>query len=310
MSKEANEWPNLRELEIFRAMIEARKTTAAAQRLGISQPAVSRALASLEARMGRLLFERDSGRLVPTVEALALNKELESLFDVLARINQSSWEDAPREPLRVAAPPTYAHCVLQPLLSAYMHENPDQLISLDINATDRLVQSVAECHSEIGFTDASITHRGVVMDCFRETDAVCVMPAGHHLEEKEIVRVEDLEGERFIISTRRHSVRGFLDRIFREAGVERVVTFEAATSLAMCDFIRDGHGVAIMNPFPILDQLDDGQLVVRPFKPTLVYRSCFIINADVPLTGAARGFIQFVRQRIPNDAYSNPVPPV
>jgi|TARA_R110002072_G_scaffold4706_15_gene32932 DNA-binding transcriptional LysR family regulator len=297
MNKDVSDWPNLRELEIFRAMIDARKTTAAAQRLGISQPAVSRALASLEARMGRLLFERDSGRLVPTLEALALNKELESLFDVLARINQSSWEDAPKEPLRIAAPPTYAHCFLQPLLSAYMRENPDQLVSLDINATDRLVQSVAECHSEIGFTDASITHRGVVMDCFRETEAVCVMPAGHRLAKREVVHVEDLEGERFISSTRRHSVRGFLDRTFREAGIERRVTFEVATSLAMCDFIRDGHGVAILNPFPVMQRLDP-QLVVRPFRPTLVYRSCFVINADVPLTGVALDFMRFIRQRV------------
>ena len=60
--------PSLRELEVLQAMIATRKTVAAAQMLGISQPAVSRALAALEAHVGRPLFAREGGRLVPTLQ--------------------------------------------------------------------------------------------------------------------------------------------------------------------------------------------------------------------------------------------------
>ena len=56
--------PSLRELEVLQAMIATRKTVAAAQMLGISQPAVSRALAALEADVGCALFARQGGRLV------------------------------------------------------------------------------------------------------------------------------------------------------------------------------------------------------------------------------------------------------
>ena len=78
--------PTLRELEVFRSVIRCGKTTAAARQLGISQPAVSRALAQLEARKGEMLFRRDGNRLVPTAEALALDRELEPMFEVLARL--------------------------------------------------------------------------------------------------------------------------------------------------------------------------------------------------------------------------------
>ncbi|MGL4728003.1 MAG: LysR family transcriptional regulator, partial [Bosea sp. (in: a-proteobacteria)] len=78
--------PSLRELEVLRAMIASRKTIAAAHLLGISQPAVSRAIASLEARIGRSLFSRDGGRLTPTADAFALEAEAGTIFDALDRL--------------------------------------------------------------------------------------------------------------------------------------------------------------------------------------------------------------------------------
>ena len=56
----------LRELEALRALATTGTTVGAAQRLGISQSAVSRSLSQLEERLGRSLFVRASGRIYPT----------------------------------------------------------------------------------------------------------------------------------------------------------------------------------------------------------------------------------------------------
>ncbi|HRE22024.1 MAG TPA: LysR family transcriptional regulator, partial [Rhabdaerophilum sp.] len=72
--------PTLRELEVLRTLIAYGKATAAARKLGISQPAVSRAIHQLEKRTGLVLFRREGGRLVPTADALALHKESEAIF--------------------------------------------------------------------------------------------------------------------------------------------------------------------------------------------------------------------------------------
>ena len=65
----------LREFESLRAVVTTGTTIGAAKRLGISQSAVSRSLAQLEARVGRSLFVRQSGRIEPTAEALRLNEK-------------------------------------------------------------------------------------------------------------------------------------------------------------------------------------------------------------------------------------------
>ncbi len=68
---------SLKSLEAFRAIIETDSATAAAKSLGITQPGVSRLLASFEVHVGFALFYREKGRLFPTEEALALYKVVE-----------------------------------------------------------------------------------------------------------------------------------------------------------------------------------------------------------------------------------------
>ena len=75
---------NLRELEVFRAVMEAGGVTAAASALGITQPAASKMLRQAEERLGFALFRRDRRQLVPTPEAHAL---LPELLGVLATID-------------------------------------------------------------------------------------------------------------------------------------------------------------------------------------------------------------------------------
>jgi DNA-binding transcriptional LysR family regulator len=64
--------PSFRELEALHALVEARKTTSAAHKIGVSQPAISRAIQDLEHRVGKALFRREGGRLVPTADGILL----------------------------------------------------------------------------------------------------------------------------------------------------------------------------------------------------------------------------------------------
>ena len=80
-------WHSLPEYQALRALMQGGTTTAAAEQLGLSQSAISRSIASLEARTGRMLFEREAGRLRPTAEAVRLNRRLDPLFSALDRID-------------------------------------------------------------------------------------------------------------------------------------------------------------------------------------------------------------------------------
>src|SRR5258708_24810538 len=72
---------NFKQLEAFQAIMLSGSTTGAAERLGLSQPGISRLLAQLEQDLGLRLFIREKGRLVPTQEAEALLHDAQVLMD-------------------------------------------------------------------------------------------------------------------------------------------------------------------------------------------------------------------------------------
>jgi DNA-binding transcriptional LysR family regulator len=296
---------DLRHLEILRALVETGKTTAAAHRLGMSQSAISRGIAQLEAQLGRPLFDRQGGRLVPKVEAFSIHERLQPVFDVL---NQISDEDSPRllsGVLRLAAPPTFGHLFLPAHIATFVRRNPDVEINLDIISSEILITSVAEGRVDLGFTDTTPTHAGVRAELLLKTDAVCFLPASHPLAARACIEPQDLAGESFIASTRRHSGRFAVDQVFEQAGVSRRIIIETSTVVSACEFVREGLGVAVLNPFPIARQLGPS-VVVRPFRPRIPYRMSFLMTSRAPVSAAAAAFIAHTRASI-DAKYATPV---
>lgn len=296
-------WHSLREFEALRAVIATGTATAAARRIGISQSAVSRAISQLEARTGQLLFERLNGRLSPTAEALALNENLEPLFDTLTRIDTRQWSVASKGALRLVATPTLAHRFLPPRIASFSKLHPEQTISLDVCAGDPLVTGIAEERYDIGVMDFNIDHAGVHYEPFRRSDAVCLLPKAHALCRRDMIRPEDLSGEPFIALTRRHPLRTAADRLFAEAGVEPVPAIETSTIVALAELVRAGMGLALVNPFPIAASLKR-DVEIRPFLPKLPHRTCFVVPSTSQPNAIARTFVRHVRMNTRNFPHS------
>src|SRR6056297_1195030 len=146
----------LRELEVLQALVRAGTAMSAARRLGISQSAVSRRLAQLEDRLGTKLFLRLSGRLVPTVEALSINEQLDPVFDALAHIasRMDRSTQAHTGALTIAAPPTIAHRFLPSRIAEFKKSNPDLHITFEVIASDALVTGIAEHRFDVALSDS------------------------------------------------------------------------------------------------------------------------------------------------------------
>lgn len=285
----------LRELEVFRALVATGKTTAAAHRLGISQPAVSRSLTQLETRLGRKLFRRDGGRLVPMAEALAMDAELEPVFAALERIGeQADARVMESATLRVAAPPTFAHRYLPAPLASFCQSNPGVRVSLDVVSSDILVTQVAEGRVDLAFADVETAHGGVRKEPYLTTEAVCLLPAGHRLCDRSEIVPADLADEAFIALTRRHSARIAIDAVFAEAGMHYRPVIETSTAVSAAEFVREGMGVTLLNPFPVAARLSEA-VVVRPFRPAIKFTASFLLPSNSPISPAALAFMAHVR---------------
>lgn len=287
--------PSVRELEVLHAVITTRKTTAAAQRLGVSQPAVSRAIGALEARLGRDLFVRDGGRLVPTADAFALDAEAAPIFAALARLEH--WPNTPQSGsvLRIMSSPTITHAFMSPLVIRFLQVEPETRIQMEVGRSTDAVSAVADGTADLGIVDVAIAHAGVRAEPFRQSAAHVLMPSNHPLAAKDRITPLDLAEVPLIAVTRRFSARARIERAFSDYGVEPRVVLEAGTLQFLAEVVKAGVGVAVINPFPIA-YTTGPQLTFRPFDPEIEYETSFLFPATGGNLPVARRFVDFVRQ--------------
>lgn len=288
-------WLVLRDIEVICAVIVEKKTTGAAQRLGISQPAVSRAIAKIEERIGRILFHREGGRLLPTADALALYERSQPIFETLRTVEILGRGDQALS-LTILCPPTISTLFMETEVAAFARINPDVHISYDIASLREIPPAIAERQGDLGIIDANVLHSGLVQETFIDTQAVCIMPSGHPLSKLSVVTPQDLDGVSYVAIKRRHSLRGALDQIFAAAEVHPRFVIETDAALSAARFVRAGMGVSILNPFPLVLE-DEGATVAVPFEPKVPFRTNFVFPASTPVSSSARMFVDFLKTR-------------
>ncbi|MEP2717664.1 LysR family transcriptional regulator [Pseudophaeobacter sp.] len=297
-------WHSLPEYQALRAMMQGGTVTDAADRLGLSQSAVSRSIGNLEERTGLTLFEREAGRLRPTEEAVRLNLRLDPLFDALDQI------DGPKQPvqetLRLIAPPTYAHRFLVSQIASFLAINPHFFVSLDVNTSDEVVRGILDDRFDLGLSGVELERVGVRMQAFRACSAVCVMTADHPLARQDLVHPIDLDGQAFVAIANRHASRRRLDKVLGQARCKPRIMAEVSTSFAAVDLAKEGLGLAVVNPFPVY-HYRSSDLAFRRFVSPIEYRSHFVMSDQRPLPRIARAFMRHLRLHTPPDPYSKKV---
>ncbi|MBV1867814.1 MAG: LysR family transcriptional regulator [Marinosulfonomonas sp.] len=294
-------WHSLPEYQALRALLQTGTTTAAADRLGLSQSAISRSITSLEARSGRILFEREAGRLRPTEEAVRLNRRLDPLFEALDRIDGPTVPV--QETLRIIAPPSFAHRFLVSHITSFLRTNPHFFVSLEVNTSDEVIRGILDDRFDLGLTGVELHRDGVKLQPYRISSAVCAMISDHPLAKKKVIYPDDLNGQPFVAFTYRHARRTQLEKILKQARSTPRIVAEVSTSFAAVDLAKEGLGLAVVNPFPVFHYRSQ-ELTFLPFASQIEYRSYFAISDQRPLPRVARAFMRHLRLHTPSDPFT------
>jgi DNA-binding transcriptional LysR family regulator len=286
-------------------MIASRKTIAAATLLGISQPAVSRTIASLEARVGRALFRRDGGRLAPTADAFALDAEAGEIFAALGRLGRWPQGGEEKSLVRIAASPTLAQLLLTGFIARMRGVEPSIAFSVEICTGTDVLNAVADRRADIGLLDMPVGHPAIRAEILREAELHVLMPAGHPLAALSQVTATDLAEVPLVMLPHRFAARGEIDKSFQRAGVRPHIVAEVSVSAFAAELVREGVGLSIFNPFPLALTPLPG-MVWRPFHPLIHYRTYLLFPAMGAVPPAARRFADLLMREIGEDGISRP----
>jgi len=287
-----------RHIEVFRAVMTAGSVTAAAALLHTSQPTLSRDLARLEQLLGYALFERTRGRLQATARARALFDEVERSFQGLARVVERARQlgrDEDAE-LSLLCLPALSHALLPGALAALLAGHAGARVAITPAEPPLLDAWMSEQRFDLGLAEQATPLPGVRVEPVLQADEVAVLPAGHPLARRARLALKDFAGQDFVSLAADDPYRHEIDARFAAAGVPRRLRVQTHSAVAVCELVRAGLGVAIVNPLTAAACADEG-LVVRPLAVAIPYRVSALIPLHRPVQPLVAELLRLLARR-------------
>ena len=295
------EW-SLKEFRALSACIAQGTITGGAKQLGVSQPAVSRAIANLEFKLGISLFERRGKSIVATEEALRINKDTSSFFTILDQLRSTSVSRHSPMNLTLATPPNFSYGFMQSIIASFLKIHKNARVELEVCTSPIIIDKVSQLQIDLGISDMPIDNHNVTREPFGQSKMACFLPKEHKLCKKSTIKAEHLKGESIIGLTKNHPARPKLESLFRKLGIELSVIVETNTSLSALAFVRSGVGIALMNSFPVAAYVDKN-IVVIPFESGIEYSPAFILPANHALKKSTRWFMSHFKEQIKKNEF-------
>jgi DNA-binding transcriptional LysR family regulator len=289
---------NVRQIETFRAVMEAGGVTAAAERLRVTQPAVSKLIIELERSTRLVLFVRKKRRLVPTQEAQLLYEEIERVFLGVDRIGRYAMElrEVKTGRAHIACLPSLGLSLVPTVIAQMAADVPAAHLTLHVRSSSRIVDWLLGQRVDLGISLVPVDHPSVEIEPLVRTKAVCALPRGHKLADLPRVTPGDLQGQSFISLRRDDDAAEMINRILDDNGVVRKTALETNLSEVACRLVRAGAGVSIVDPFTAArfgDEID-----VRPFVPPARFEVFLLFPAFRPRSLLLESFLTRLRAAV------------
>jgi DNA-binding transcriptional LysR family regulator len=294
--------PSLRQLEALVAVLETGSITRGAERMHISQPAISRLIASLEADTGYPMFNRMGGRIVATAEATLLREEIQNALAAVDRVSRRALQIGSRAeaPLTVCGFPWFASTVLPQLLSRFHAKHPAIPIMLNGMGFHRLIEMVASQRADFGICEAPPHVNGIVAEHLCRYEAVCVMRADHKFAELPRVPLAALAREQFISLREEDERQPVVARAFENLSIELRPSIEVNLGSSACAWIATAGGVSVLDPFSAGEW--HGRLVRVKTEPAIWFDLWVLRPETKPLTRVASAFLALLREHVLSSA--------
>ena len=255
-------------LRAFRLTLIEGSIAAAARKMNLSQPAVSRLVSGLESGLRLELFERSGKRLIPTANAYAL---LEQADRVLSEIDAfPHFVDQLRAghgyEVRVVAAPRIAAALVSPAISRFVADHPEASISVDVRARREASQWLASRQYDLGVGALPFDHPDLDTSSLLRVRAQAVIPRHHRLARRSRIAAEHIAHEPLVVLLKGLLLRDQVDDWFRAAGIVPRYQCEVASSSLACQLAADGCGITIADAVTAAELVSD-RVVLRPIEP-------------------------------------------
>lgn len=263
------------------AVAQEKNFTRAAQTLGITQPAISHHIATLEEELGVKLFVRQKGEYRPTEECetvIRYAKRFRALYDKMLSDVRENKKTPTR--LRVGITHTAESNLMAEVLAKYSSSNSGVSITVTTDTIKNLYERIENFELDLAvvFGKAQSPSLNSLM---LDTDyLVCAVPIESALARQSMVTLEQLKKSRMILPLPTSSTRMMFDSTLESIG-ESISSFNVVLEVdniaTIKDLIRKDLGVSILSKSACMDEVNKGKMAILPIENLSMIRESFIV---------------------------------
>lgn len=288
----------LSELNTFIAVAETKSFTQAGQAVGLSQPAVSAHIKTLEQQFGIPLFYRANKQLIITEGGQILYKRAKEIMDLI-RITQEDMERSSvgvRGALKIGASYTIGEYILPEIVTAFCRAYPEVMVELAIGDTAEISRKVCDFSMDLGFIEGLVHFNNLEQTYFKEDELVLLVPEDHPFADRR-VSLEELDNQKWIVREIGSGTREHWDIYLstHKLNYRSLMVFGSNATLKKA--VRDGLGIG----FASKELLDgESQGIAPAYLPeTCIRQMSYIRVQNVRLSHLSELFLETFREFFP-----------
>lgn len=248
----------LRQLNVFIAVARDDGVTAAGQRIGLSQAAVSQALADLEATIGYRLFDRVGRRVVLNSGGRALLVRAQDILRRVKDLDRVALETT--QSLNIGASVTLGNYCLPQVLIPYMQRYPGHEVSVAIHNTRDMLEQVLRAQVEVALVEGTLSHRELAVHPWRRDSLTIIAPPGHRLAQR-AVQPGDLVDESWVLREQGSGTREAFERATEPHFRIRRVALDTGGNELLKAAVRAGLGIGCISAAAVAEDVERGRLL-------------------------------------------------
>ena len=244
----------LQQLRYFREVAEREHVTRAAEKLFVSQSAISRAVAQLEEELGVPLFYRQGRAVVLSPYGLLFLEHVTRALNVLESGKRLLNEQTDGESGTVSL--GFLHSLgiemVPRLIKEYRREHPGIQFALLVQLSGKLLMeelvagSIDLCLSVPGMFEES----GIRWNHLLDEELIIALSQTHRLATRRTLQLRELSSEPFLALSPSHTLRAIFDKVCADSSFLPKIAFEGMDIGTLRGLIAAGLGIALLPPAP------------------------------------------------------------
>jgi DNA-binding transcriptional LysR family regulator len=275
---------DLRQLEVFRKVVDLKSFSKAADAVFLAQASVSERISTLENMVGTRLLDRLGREVVPTKAGELLYKHAVLLLEMkrTASLEMEDFLGVKRGDIRLGGSTIPGEYILPKVIGRFCLEYPSLSVTLTVGDTGDIQSRVLAGHLELGVVGSKGSEQRLIQHELWTDELVLAVPANHRWAAKREIPVDALSEEPFIFRESGSGTFKILDAYLRAAGsaglndLRPVACF--GTSTAIKEGIKGGLGVSILSSRAIDTELKTGMLKALRIQRLTMHRSFYLIR--------------------------------